>query len=126
MRYGHIDRLEEVVDIFGMHGLRSIDMGRGFASSIFGPEEHGMSVVVCVGAYMLSQGKVELVRRLATECLGSGEEGKREALILASLLLSVDGSDSKRVIQRAVEDVEPDSDWLVGSYVRHHILNGTK
>ena len=122
MRYGYIDRLEEIVDIFGLSGLRAIDMGRGFAASIFGPEEQGMSVLVCVGAYMLSQGKVELVRQLATECLVAGDDGKQDALMLASLLLSVEGSDSKRVIQRAVEDVEDESDWLVGSFVKQHIL----
>jgi hypothetical protein len=97
-------------------------MGRGLSANIFGPEENGTSVVVCVGAYLLSQGKVELVRRLSTECLGSGEEGKREAFILASLLLSVDGSDSKRVVQRAVEHVGESNDWLVGNFVRDHVL----
>jgi hypothetical protein len=126
MRYGFTDRLEEVVDLFGLQGLRAIDMGRGVSSNIFGPDEHGTSVLVCVGAYLLSQGKVELVRRLATECLGVGEDGKRDGFILASLLLSVDGSDSKRVIQRAVQDVGDSSDWMVGNFVRDHILPGRK
>jgi hypothetical protein len=123
MRFGFVDRLEEVVDLYGLKGLRAIDMSRGVSANIFGPEEHGTSVVVCVGAYLLAHGKVELVRRLATECLGSGEDGKREAFVLASLLLSVDGSDSKRVIQRAVEHVEDDSGWLVGNFVRDHVLS---
>ena len=122
MKYGFTDRLEEVVDMFGIRGLRAVDMGRGVSSNSFGLEENGTSVVVCVGAYLLSQGRVELVRRLATECLSSGEDGKKEAFILASLLLSVDGSDSKRVLQRAVEDVDDSSDWLVGNYVREHVL----
>ena len=120
MKYGFTDRLEEVVDIFGLRGLRAIDMGRGVSPNAFGSE--GTSLVVCVGAYLLSQGRVELVRRLATECLSSGEDGKKEAFILASLMLSVDGSDSKRVVQRAVEDVNDDDGWLVGSYVRDHVL----
>ena len=123
MKYGFTDRLEEVVELFGLKGLRAIDMGRGVSSNIFGPEENGTSVVVCVGAYLLSQGKVELVRRLATESLGSGDEGKKEAFVLASLLLSVDGNDAKRVLQRAVEDVDQSSDWIVGSFVRQHILD---
>ena len=122
MRYGYVDRLEEVVEMQGITGLRAIDMSRGLSSNVFGPEDHGASIVVCVGAYLLSHGRVELVRRLATECLASGDEGKQEAFLLASLLLSVSGSDSKRVIQRAVEDVDDDSDWLVGSFVRNHIL----
>jgi hypothetical protein len=122
MRHGYIDRLEEAIEIHGVPGLRAIDMSRGFSSNVFGPEEDGASVVVCVGAYLLSQGRVELVRRLATECLDSGEEGKQEAFLLASLLLSVSGSDAKRVIQRAVEDVDPDDGWLVGSFVKQHVL----
>jgi hypothetical protein len=109
--------------MYGLWGLRAIDMGRGVSSSIFGPEEDGASVVVCVGAYLLSEGKVELVRRLATECLACGEDGKKEAFILASLLLSVDGSDSKRILHRAVENIGESSDWMVGNFVRDHVLN---
>lgn len=123
MRYGLTDRLEEVVDLYGLKGLRAIDMGRGVSSNIFGPEENGTSLVVCVSAYLLSQGKVELVRRLATECLGAAEDSNREAFILASLLLSIKGSDAKRVLQRSVEDVGDHSDWMVGKFVREHVLS---
>jgi hypothetical protein len=98
-------------------------MSRGLSANLFGPDEPGTSVVVCVGAYLLAHGKVELVRCLATACLGSGEDGKREAFVLASLLSSVDGSDSKRIIQRAVEHVEDDSGWLVGNFVRDRVLS---
>jgi hypothetical protein len=122
MRNGYVDRLEGIVEMHGIAGLRAIDMSRGVSTNIFGPEEHGASIVVCVGAYLVSHGRIELVRRMATECLASGDEGKQEAFLLASLLLSVSGSDSKRVVQRAVEDVNDDSDWLVGSFVRNYIL----
>ena len=115
MRYGFVDRLEEVVDMHGLNGLRAIDMSRGVSSNIFGLEEHGTSIVVCVGAFLLSFGRVELVRRLATECLASsssGDAGKQEAFLLAGLLLSVDGSDSKRVIYRSVESSDDcSSNW---------------
>jgi hypothetical protein len=122
MRYGYVDRLEEVVEMHGLTGLRSIDMSQCLSSNVFGSEEHGASMAVCVGAYLLSHGRIELVRRLATECLDSGDEGKQEAFLLANLLLSVSGSDAKRVIQRAVEDVDDESDWLVGTFVKRHIL----
>jgi hypothetical protein len=122
MRFGFVEELENIVEAYGLKGLRSIDMGRGLSSNIFGPEDYGASIVVCVGAFLLSYGRVELVRRLATECLTSSDEGKREGFMLASLLLSVQGSDSRRVIERAVKNLEDDDDWPVGHFVRDHIL----
>jgi hypothetical protein len=124
MRYGDIGRLEEVVQEYGVNGLRAIDMGRGVSSSIFGPERTAHSVVVCVGAYLLAHGAVELTRLLATELLRSGEDGKRDALFLATLLLSVDEADASRLMRRAVERKNGvASDWIVGSFVRDHIVN---
>ena len=122
MRYGFVDRLEEVVELYGLKGLRAIDCSRGVSSNIFGLEEQGTSLVVCVGAYLLSFGRLELVRRLATECLRGGEEGKKEAFLLAGLLLSVNERDSKRVIHRSVESIEDSSGWVVGPFVRKHVL----
>lgn len=123
MRYGLVDHLETLLSRCGLKGLRAIDMSRGMSANIFGPEDYGTSMVVCVGAYLLSHGKIEVVRRLASECLLAGEEGKREAFVLASLLLSIDGSDSKRLIQQAVVESEGDNeDWLVGNFVREHVL----
>mmetsp|Transcript_14043 Transcript_14043/g.33968 ORF Transcript_14043/g.33968 Transcript_14043/m.33968 type:complete len:1243 (-) Transcript_14043:96-3824(-) len=122
MRNGFVEQLEQVVEEYGLKGLHSIDMGRGVSSNVFGPEDHGTSIVVCVGAYLLSYGRVELVRRLATECLSSVDDGKREGFLLASLLLSVQGSDSRRVIERSVKDIGEEEDWPVGEYVRDHIL----
>jgi len=122
MRYGFVDRLEEVVEIQGLDALRAIDMSRGVSSNIFGLEEHGTSVVVCVGAYLLSFGRLELVRRLATECLASGEEGKQDAFLLACLMLSIKGSDARRVIQRSVESIDDSTNWMVGKFVKKHVL----
>mmetsp|Transcript_18884 Transcript_18884/g.38983 ORF Transcript_18884/g.38983 Transcript_18884/m.38983 type:complete len:478 (-) Transcript_18884:521-1954(-) len=119
MRYGFVDRLEEVVEFYGPRGLRAIDCSRGVTIST---EKDGTSLLVCVGAYLLAFGRLELVRRLATECLACGEEGRREAFMLAGLLLSVNERDSKRVIQRSVENIGESSDWVVGPFVRKHVL----
>jgi hypothetical protein len=123
LRYGLTERLEEVIDLYGLDTIRRIDLGRGV--------DHGHSLVICVGAYLLSQGKAELVRRLATESLRSGEEGKREAFVLASLLLAVDEADARRLVKRAVlggvksrddDDASRDEDSAVLSLIRNHIL----
>lgn len=121
MRYGDVDRLEQIVESFGVPGLRSIDMGRGMSSNIFGPEEYGQSVTVCVGTYLLAHGKVELVRRLATECLKFGN-AKKDAFVLATLMLNAEGTDARRVIGRAVHDTAEADGWAVASYVRNHII----
>ena len=82
---------------------------------------------MCVGAYLLAHGRIELARRLATECLRSGEQGQRDALFLGALLLPVDESDAKRLIQRAVMEDATGQDpslkeWLLGKYVREYVL----
>jgi hypothetical protein len=132
MRHGFNDRLEEVVGTYGVQGLRAIDLGRGVSSNVYGAENHGHSVVVSVAAYLLSQGKAELVRRLATECLGSSTiEGSKEAFILATLLLSVDATDARRLIQRAVDEAKVNTgdgrdaanEWLVGKFVQEKFLH---
>jgi len=121
MRYGYADRLEEVVETFGVGGLRAIDMGRGVSTSPFGPDSNAHSVVVCVGAYLLSHGRFELARRLASECLHAGEEGKKDAFLLGTLLLQIDESDATRLIHRAVGDENSD-DWLIGNFARDFVL----
>jgi hypothetical protein len=123
MRYEYIDRLEQIVETFGVFGLRAIDMGRGVSGGIFGPEEYGQSVVVCVGAYLLAHGKTELVRRIAVECLKFAE-AKKDAFMLASLMLGTDGSDAKQLIGRAVQDAG--EDWAMASYVRNHVIPGSR
>jgi hypothetical protein len=120
MRFGYIDRLEEVVETYGVKGIRAIDLGRGVSTNIFGPLSDSNSLVVCVGAYLLAQGSVELVRRLASECLRSGEDGRKDALVLGALLLSVNEADATRLIHRAVE--QPSPDWTMGNFVRDFIL----
>ena len=77
--------------------------------------------MVRVSAYLLAHGSVELVRRLATECLRLGDDGRKDALILGSLLLSVDEADARRLIHRAVE--QPSPDWVLGNYARNFVLS---
>jgi hypothetical protein len=125
MRFGYLDRLEEIIETFGASGLRLIDMGRGVAPSLFGPELTTQSVVVCIGAYLLAHGRVELTRRLATECLRLGEEGRKDALFLGALLLPVDEADANRLITRAVEEGPIADDWLIGKYVRDYVLTSS-
>lgn len=93
----------------------------GVSCSIYGLESCGNSVVVSVGAYLLASGKVDLTRRLATECLRLGEEGRKDALILAALLLSVDEIEATRLLNRAVEQNNAES-WIIGEYVKNHLL----
>jgi hypothetical protein len=127
MRYDYVDRLEDVVETFGVAGLRAIDMGRGVTRTIFGPEQDTASILVSVGAFLLAHGMVELTRRMATECLRFGDEGKRDAFLLGTLLLSVDEADGSRLIQRAVEeDGGPAEDWLMGNYVHKYLLSGER
>lgn len=117
MRYGDIDRLEDIIENFGARGLRAIDMGRGLSTSIFGPESNSTSMIVCVGAYLLAHGRLELVRRLASECLRLDDQGKKDAFYLGTLLLQVDESDATRLIQRAVDPADGLSDdWLMGKF----------
>lgn len=124
MRFGYIERLEEVVENYGVRGLWAIDQGRGIPHRIFGPVSDSGSLLICVGAYLLAHGRVELVRRLATECLRFNEAARKDALILGSLLLSVNEADATRLIHRAVENPHPD--WLIGNYTRDYILNNNR
>lgn len=121
MRHGNVDRLEEIVESFGVPGLRSIDMGRGMSSNIFGPEEYGQSVIVCVGAYLLAHGKVELVRRLAAESIKFGD-AKKDAFVLATLMLNIEGADARRLIGRAVHDTTDSDAWAMAFHARNHII----
>ena len=123
MQHAYVGRLEEVVEDYGVKGLRAIDMGRGVATSLFGPEKDTPSIVVCVGAYLLAHGRVELTRQLATELIRLGEDGKKDALFLAALLMAVDENDSRRLIRRTVEDDGSKlSEWPIGDFVRRHVL----
>jgi hypothetical protein len=120
MRFGYVGRLEEILEEYGLKGLRAIDLSRGFSSERFGPEPYTHSLIVCVGAYLLAHGKVEVARRLATEILRSGEDGRSDAFILASLMHSIDEADASRLIARAVEGES--SLWPIGRFVRDHVL----
>jgi hypothetical protein len=122
MRHGYIDRLEEAVEEFGVKGLYAIDQGCGVSPSIFGPQPNSHSIVVCVAAYLLAHGRAELTRRIASELLRSGEDGKRDALLLASLLLNVDENDATRLMSRAVDGDSDASEWPIRKFVREHVL----
>ncbi|KAI2491925.1 hypothetical protein MHU86_22634 [Fragilaria crotonensis] len=112
LRYGLTDKLEELILTYGVVGFHGIDMGRGVSVGILGPEEHGHSLVVSVGAYLLSQGRLELVQHLARECLAlKNEVGTTEAFMLASLLLAVDTAEPRKILQASVgEKQEPLAD----------------
>lgn len=129
--HGLDERLEHIIEMHGVKGLRKIDMGKGVVSG-------GHSIVVCLGTFMLAKGKADLVRSMATECMAYGEDGKKEAFVLASLLLAVDPSDARRLLKRVVAGkqgvgrivnsdstntsinlfADPDSSWPIGSFVR--------
>jgi len=107
--------LEDMIEMYGLESIRKVDMG---SNDSFGAVE-------CIGAYLLGEGKAELVRRLASECVVSGDETRREALVLASLLLSVDPSDARRLVKRAVGakgKVDEGKCWPLANYVRNNLL----
>jgi hypothetical protein len=126
MRCGFADELEDIVERFGVQGLRNVDKGQGFARSIFGHEhDEAQSIVVLVGAYLLACGRIELVRRMVAELLRIGAEARKDAFMLATLLLPVDESDARRLIQRSVHlsDDSMDADWPMGRFTRRYLLN---
>jgi hypothetical protein len=120
IRYKLTDRLEHVIDVHGIDSLRRIDN--------WDLADPSVGIVVRVGAYLLSQGKAELVRRLATECMVSGDQGRREAFCLANLLLAVDASDARRLMKRTVntsaskQDHALSSSWPIAAHVRDNVL----
>lgn len=124
IKYTLTSTLEDLIEQHGLSSIRQIDTVRG-------GYDGGHSTVECVGAFLLSQGKAELVRRMASECIVSGDEARKEALFLASLLLSVDSGDAKRLVKRALGGVKgkamgsndsESSSWPIGNYVRNHIF----
>lgn len=140
LRYCLADKLEEMVQKYGVGALRKIDHGRGVTFGILGPEVHHHSLVVCVGALLLSQGKAEVVKAMASECLSYGDVGAKEAFILASLFMAVDAEGAKPILQGAAgekreedptgETTEPDApiedlpanEYPVMPMVRDYIL----
>lgn len=126
MRHGFADELEDIVERFGVQGLQSVDKSQGCTRSIFGPErDEAQSVVVLVGAYLLAHGRVELVRRMVAELLRIGFDGRKDAFMLATLLLPVDESDARRLMQRSVllSDDSLDAEWSIGRFTRKYLLH---
>ena len=129
LRYGYVEQLENLVDYHGVGAIRQIDMGRNYRPEMPSGRH---SLVVCIGTYLLSQGKAEKVRRLASECMKYDEEGRKDCFVLATLLLPVDAADAKRLIKRAVGKKEDNDDvtameqfnsWPIGAYVRDYLLD---
>ena len=120
IRYKLTDRLEHVIDVDGIDSLCHIDNGD--------LADRSVGIVVRVGAYLLSQGKAELVRRLATECMVSGDQGRREAFCLANLLLAVDASDARCLMKHTIntsaskQDHALSSSLPIAAHVRDNIL----
>jgi hypothetical protein len=115
IRWRRTKVLEEIIDEYGLDTIRKVDMGNS-----------AYSAVECIGAVLLAEGKTELVRRLASECVVNGDESRREAFVLASLLLAVDPTDAKRLLKRAVGakgKVDEEKCWPAANYVRDYVLN---
>jgi len=111
IRNNFSDNLEHIIELHGLETIRQIDTERNTRHSI----------VVCLGAYFLSIGNSEFVRRLATECMTLNGDGKKDAFELATLLLTIDPSDAKRLIKRALFGRSDDS-WLLGDFVKDCFL----
>jgi len=108
-----VEPLESAVELHGLSAIRAVPMGGS-----------GHSAVECVGAFFVSQGRMELTRRLVSECIVSGDGGRREAFTLASLMHSLNPNDAKRLIKRAIgpKNRPSNDDWPVGKYVRNKLL----
>jgi len=123
IKYSLTSALEDLIEEYGVTSIRQIDIANGGFDG-------GHSTIECVGAFLLSQGKPELVRRIASECIVLGDQARKEAFFLASLLISIDPGDAKRLLKRSVgivrgKKVAPDDislSWPAGSFARDHIL----
>eukprot|EP00548_Thalassiothrix_antarctica_P009615 CAMPEP_0194160978 /NCGR_PEP_ID=MMETSP0152-20130528/78690_1 /TAXON_ID=1049557 /ORGANISM="Thalassiothrix antarctica, Strain L6-D1" /LENGTH=1001 /DNA_ID=CAMNT_0038870723 /DNA_START=620 /DNA_END=3625 /DNA_ORIENTATION=- len=104
LRYNLVDRLVQLVTDCGVKGLRQIDNGRAVTVDILGPQQHGNSFLICVAAFLLGNGQVEMVHELALECLKIGPEAKLEAIALTSLLLAAWPKKARKLLQEAVKE----------------------
>ena len=114
LRNGLTGHLVELVQKYGVDALQKVDFGRGTTFGILGPEVHHHSLTVCVGAYLLSAGKANLVKIMAADCLKYGDEGSKQAFILASLLMAVDAEGAKPIVHGAVGEKREDQDPMEG------------
>jgi len=101
------------VNDFSVADVRKIKVG-----------ESNYSAIEFVGAYLLAHGNGELVRRMASESIVGGDESRREAFLLASLLLAVNSNDARRLIRRIIGSKNTAEDeWggPVGQYMRNFV-----
>jgi hypothetical protein len=132
LKYGLTSRLEELVQTYGVKGLRQVDVEKGVSVGIMGQDEHYHSLVVRVGAYLLSEGQLQLVQSMAAKCLDLGEGGKKEAFVLASLLLATaDPTEPRKLLQASVGSKLQDdtaagevlaNEYSVSALIRDHVL----
>lgn len=121
LRYGFTEFLMETIETHGIKTFHMIDMGQG----VGGAGTH--SAIVSIGTYLLCQGKGKFVLHMATVCLSLGESGRKEALILGSLLVSHYPNEARDLIERAITECSPDSKpltetWPVAMYIKRHVL----
>jgi len=124
LRYGFIDRLVQLVEEYGVVGIRQVDYGRGISVGILGPQEHGHSLLVCVAALLLGNGRIEIVDQMVFECLNLGPEAQSEAMILTSLLMAVHPTEARKLLQAVVRDTTStnDEEYPLLPLVRDYIL----
>jgi len=113
LKYKLTSSLEKIVNDFSVADVRKIKVG-----------ESNYSAIEYVGAYLLAHGNGELVRRMASESIVGGDESRREAFLLASLLLAVNSNDARRLIRRIIGSKNTAEDeWggPVGQYMRNFV-----
>ncbi len=123
LRYSLTDCLMNVIEQYGLENFHMIDMGRG----VNGDGSSSQSILVCIGAYLLSRGKDSFVLQMANVCLTFGESGRKEAFTLATLLIENYPSEARELIHRAITEHSPNSKplvetWPVAMYIRNQLL----
>ena len=106
--------LEKIIQDFGAVNIKQADRGEGIYNT-----------VECVGAYLLARGQGELVRRMASECIMVNDGTKRDAFLLASMLLATNQSDARRLLKRIVGSKDrPNIGWggNAGQFVREFVM----
>ncbi len=77
LRYGLTDSLTASIE---QYGLKNFHMIKNMGLGVNGDGASGQSIVVSIGAYLLSQGRDSFVLHIANACLTFGESGRKEAL----------------------------------------------
>ncbi len=122
LRYGYTDYLMRNVELYGIKNVHMLDMGRGVSG-----DNSSYSMIVCIGMYLVSQGKENFVLHMANVCLTLGESGRKEAFTLGTLLVSAYPEEARDLIERAVTETSPNSKplvdtWPLAMYIKTHML----